>query len=104
MTVSVAELAEYVNCSASEPTLPGTLADAEELVTEYLGAAGAQTCPDRTRDLAVKVLASELYTRRNAPGGVYQWTGDGAPVRLARDVMVAVKPLLLPYRGLGAVG
>jgi hypothetical protein len=104
MTVSVEDVAAYVNASSAEPTLPGILLDAIELVAEYLGESGAQSCPARTRDLAVRQLASELFARRNSPGGVAQWGPDGQPVRLARDVMVSVRPLLAPYRSLGCVG
>jgi len=104
MTVSVEELAAFLGTSPAEPTLLGILLDAEELVGAYLGDFGRQSCPQRTQDLAVKQLCSELWSRRNAPGGVAQWGPDGQPVRLARDPMVSVKPLLAPYRGLGSVG
>lgn len=104
MTVTAADLAEFVNASPADPLLPGLLADAEELISEYLGTAGIARCPTRTYDLAIKTLASELFARRNAPGGISQWGPDGQPVRLARDPLVSVRSLLLPYRSLGAVG
>jgi hypothetical protein len=104
MAVTVDDLAGYANASPADPLLPAILADATELVDEYLGETGRETCPVRTRDLAIRQLGSELFARRNAPGGVLQWTSDGAPIRLARDAMVSVKPLLDRYRGLGAPG
>lgn len=105
MTVTAAELAEFVSASPADPLLPGLLLDAEELVSEYLGTAGIARCPTRTYDLAIKTLASELFARRNAPGGVSSWGPDGQqPVRLARDPLVSVRSLLLPYRGLGVAG
>lgn len=104
MPVSVEDLSSYVGASPAEPTLLGILADSVELIDQYLGTAGLVLCPPRTYDLAVKQLGSELWARRNSPGGVAQWTTDGAPIRLARDVMVSVRPLLAPYRGLGRVG
>ncbi len=104
MTVTVADVAQWVNASPTEPTLPGLLLDSVQLVTEYLGASGMFRCPERTLDLAVKTLASELWARRNSPGGGAQWGPDGQVVRLSRDALVSVKPMLRPYRGLGTVG
>lgn len=104
MTVDLGALALYLNANPEEPLLSDLLAESEELVTTYLGADGQQRCPTVTRDLAVKSLASELYARRNAPGGVAQWVPEGQPVRLARDPLVAVKSLLAPYRTIGPVG
>lgn len=111
MSVSVEDLAGYLGTSPVEPMLPGILADAVELVAEYLrmptalvGQPSAGGCPERIRDLAVKTLGSELWARRNAPGGITQWGSDGQPVRLARDPMVSVRSLLAPYRGLGRIG
>lgn len=104
MTVTVSDLAGYVNASPAEPTLPGILLDATELVDRYLGTSGRAACPARTRDLAIRQLGSELWARRNSPGGVLQWGPDGQPVRLSRDVMISVRALLSPYRSLGTVG
>lgn len=104
MPVTTDDLAAWLNASPAESTLPDVLDDAIELVDKYLGEAGVTACPTRTHDLAVKTLAGELFARRNSPGGVAQWGPDGQAVRLARDPLVSVKPLLLPYKGLGAVG
>lgn len=104
MPVTAEDLAGYANASPADPLLPGILLDATELVDAYLGEAGITACPVRIYDLAVKQLGSELFARRNAPGGISTWGPDGTPVRLARDPMVSVKPLLLPYKGLGTVG
>ena len=104
MTVSVADFAAFLNASAAEPTLPTVLAEAQRLVADHLGPA-AVTVPGVVLDLAVKQLGSELFARRNAgPGGVAQWGPDGQPVRLARDPLASVRPLLSPYRGLGTPG
>ena len=104
MTVDVTELATYLNTSPVEPSLPGILAEAGQLVEDHLGPHGLAGCPDLVVDLAVKTLASELFARRNSPGGIAQWGPDGQPVRLARDPRVSVRALLAPYRGLGVVG
>ncbi len=104
MAVTAEQLAGFVGASPAEPTLPDVLAEAVALVDGHLGADGRQTCPSVVRDLAVKTLGSELWSRRNAPGGVVQWGPDGQPVRLARDPLVSVRALLAPFRGLGRVG
>jgi hypothetical protein len=101
---TLTEVADYVGTSPAEPTLPGLLSVAVKLVDDHLGATGRERCPEEVHKHAITQLVSELWTRRNAPGGVAQWTPDGAPLRLARDSLVAVRPLLDPYRGLGVVG
>ena len=45
--------------------------------------------------------ASELYAKQNAIGGIVSDFSDGPTVRLARDPMVAARPLLAPYVPLG---
>ncbi|MFC4037543.1 hypothetical protein ACFO1B_03825 [Dactylosporangium siamense] len=76
---------------------------AVDLINAYVGAR-IPAVPSSVLTLATKQLCSELYARRNAPSGIAQWTPDGQPVRLARDPMTSVKPLLQPYRSLGRVG
>ena len=54
------------------------------------------------QERAVLEVGSELFHRRNAPNGVAQFAAlDGAPIRVARDPMVAARPLLSPYLGGG---
>lgn len=52
--------------------------------------------------LAYIQTGSELYARKNAPSGV-QGFADGSqnPVRLAKDPMTSVYPLLRPFVGWG---
>lgn len=104
MAVTVAQLAGYLGTSPDEPTLPAILSTAQDMVDGYLGTDGVTACPLSVYDTAVEQLGSELFARRNSPSGIAQWTPDGQPVRLARDPMTSVKPLLLPYRPLGTVG
>lgn len=106
MVVGIEDLATYCGASPADPTLADALRESEILVDGYLGVAGRQSCPDTVRDLAIKVLGSELHVRRSSPGGITQWAGpDGAaPVRLSRDPLNAIRPLLDRYRGLGTVG
>jgi hypothetical protein len=48
---------------------------------------------------------SELFHRRSAPMGVSQFaSADGTAVRVARDPLLGVYPLIRPYVGLGGIG
>lgn len=74
--------------------------EAMELVNHEIG--DATTVPDPVADRAVIEVGSELYNRRSAPNGISQFASpDGGAVRIARDPMVAARPLLAPYLGLG---
>ena len=90
---------EYVNSEARDDELAHALEEAIVLVMHYIG--GVEV-PDTIRDRAILEAGSELYHRRNAPSGISQFaTPDGAPVRVARDPLVGVYPILRPYIGLG---
>jgi hypothetical protein len=70
------------------------------LVTRFIGA--VTTVPTAIKDQATLIASSELFHRRSAPQGVAQFASmDGTPVRVARDPMIAVYPLLQPYTGYG---
>lgn len=72
--------------------------DAVRLVTDYIGGV---TVPEEVVGLACLQAARELYTQLQAPGGIYSQFGDSAPVRLARDPLKPVYPLLATYVGGG---
>jgi len=56
--------------------------------------------PPVVLDRAIKEVGSELFHRRQAPGGVAQFAGlDGAPIRVARDPMVSAYPILARHVG-----
>jgi hypothetical protein len=58
------------------------------------------TVPVALRDQAILIASSELFHRRSAPNGVAQFASfDGAPIRVAKDPMNAVYPLLQRYVG-----
>lgn len=84
---------------AEEATELATIsAQAVELVAHHIGTA---TVPAPIVELASLEVARELYTRRDAPGGVLSTFGDVGPIRLARDPMKAAYPILGPYLGGG---
>jgi hypothetical protein len=99
MSVSLEEFQAYVG--TDETTFPQECLTAGlAMVTNYLGS--VTTVPVSIQDQATLIVSSELFHRRSAPNGVAQFASmDGAPVRVARDPMNAVYPLLLPFVGFG---
>lgn len=61
---------------------------------------GTVVIPPYILDRAVLEVAAELYHRKNAPNGIKSYADafDGASaIRVARDALVAARPLLTPY-------
>jgi hypothetical protein len=99
MAVTLEQFQAYVG--TDETTFPQEcLTSGLALVTRYIGA--VTTVPTALKDQATLIASSELFHRRSAPQGVAQFASlDGTPVRVARDPMIAVYPLLQPYTGYG---
>ena len=97
MAVTLAEFQAYVG--TDEVDFPQEcLTSGIALVTKYIGS--VTTVPVALNDQAVYITASELFHRRSAPNGVAQFASfDGAPIRVAKDPMNAVYPLLQRYVG-----
>jgi hypothetical protein len=95
--VTLAEFQAYVG--TDEVDFPQEcLTSGIALVTKYIGS--VTTVPVALNDQAVYITASELFHRRSAPNGVAQFASfDGAPIRVAKDPMNAVYPLLQRYVG-----
>jgi hypothetical protein len=95
MAVTLAEFQAYVG--TDEVDFPQEcLTSGLALVTKYIGA--VTTVPVALNDQAVLITSSELFHRRSAPNGVAQFASfDGAPIRVAKDPMNAVYPLLQRY-------
>jgi len=100
MSVTLAEFQAYVG--TDETDFPQEcLTSGTALVERYIGE--ITTVPASIKDQAIYIASSELFHRRSAPQGVAQFASmDGTPVRVARDPMIAVYPLLQPYCGYGA--
>ncbi|MFC8733574.1 hypothetical protein ACFT5B_14185 [Luteimicrobium sp. NPDC057192] len=103
-------LQEYVGAPSDDAAFVAECeAQAGELVARYLVGPGGDpaTASDVVADAEVyaRVLlevGSELYARRGAPSGITSGPTEGDPVRLARDPMSGVYPILDRYmvRGL----
>lgn len=69
--------------------------DATDLVSDYVG---DKYVPASRLALAILKTGSELYSQRDAPSGISQFSDmNSNPVRVARDPLVAAKPLLRKY-------
>ena len=99
MAVTLEEFQAYVG--TEETVFPQEcLTAGQALITRYIGE--VEDIPTAIEDQAVLIASSELFHRRSAPQGVAQFASmDGTPVRVARDPMIAVYPLLQPYTGYG---
>lgn len=76
--------------------------EAVALVDTFIG---SHDLPTSVRTRAYLECGSELFHRRSAPMGVSQFASlDGTAVRVARDPLVGVYPILRPYIGLGGIG
>ena len=100
MTVSLQQLQNYIGTEETGDFITGCLNSAKSLVETYIGS--IETVPTHIEDQGVLICASELFHRRSAPNGIAQFASmDGSPVRVAKDPMGAVYPLLLPYVNYG---
>lgn len=99
MSITLEEFQAYVG--TDETTFPQEcLTAGQALIANYIGA--VTTVPASIQDQATLIASSELYHRRSAPNGVAQFASmDGTPVRVAKDPLNAVYPLLLPFVGYG---
>ncbi len=100
MTVSLNQLQAYIGTDESGDFITGCLNSGKSLVENYIGE--VTTVPNHVEDQSVLIAASELFHRRSAPNGIAQFASmDGSPVRMGKDPMSAVYPLLQPYVGWG---
>lgn len=97
MSVTLEEFQAYVG--TDETTFPTECLTAGlALVENYIGS--VTTVPVAVKDQSTLIVSSELFHRRSAPNGVAQFASfDGNPVRVAKDPLNAVYPLLLRYLG-----
>ena len=100
MSVTLAELQAYIGTEETGDFIQGCLDSGIALVAKYVG--DVEDVPATINDQAVLICASELFHRRSAPQGIAQFASmDGSPMRVAKDPMGAVYPLLLPWVNYG---
>lgn len=77
----------------------------DEAVAHVSTFVGTHDIPSAVLTRCYVEAGSELFHRRSAPMGVSQFASfDGSAIRVARDPLQGVYPLLRPYVGLGGIG
>lgn len=89
----------YLRCTGTDQELMPVYDAARLLVAQYVG---SRDVPAEILVLAAHKVGSELWASRDAVGGIVTgYTDMTGGLRLARDPMVAARPILAPYVGLG---
>lgn len=98
MSVTVVQFREYVGTKEESVFVNDCLDAGKALVARYIGSVTG--VPTHINDQSVLICASELFHRRQAPGGVTQFADmSGSAVRVGKDPMSAAYELLRPYVG-----
>lgn len=108
--ITTDDLRTYVGASAVDDAfIAACLATAKSLIAVHVGAEviggiiSESVVPEPVLDRATLEVGSELFHRRQAPNGIAQFASPdgGQGVRVARDPMVAARPILAPFVPLG---
>ena len=98
--VTLAELQAYIGTDESGSFITSCLVSGQAMVSRYIGV--IDLVPEEVSRQGVLICSSELFHRRSAPNGIAQFASmDGSPIRVGKDPMTAVYPLLLPFVGYG---
>jgi hypothetical protein len=98
--VTLEQLQAYIGTDETGDFIESCLSAGNAHVGNYIGA--VDTVPNDVHEQSILICASELYHRRSAPNGIAQFASmDGSPIRVGKDPMTAVYPLLQPYVGWG---
>jgi len=96
--VTLADLQAYIGTEETGSFIQSCLDSGTAQVANYVSV--ITTVPDEIHRQGTLICSSELFHRRSAPNGIAQFaTMDGSAIRVAKDPMGAVYPLLLPYVG-----
>lgn len=83
--------------SADQDFIDSCAGEAAAMVERECGSYLASVPAEIIQRATIEV-GSELYNRRSAPNGISQFTSaDGGAIRVARDPMVAARPMLSPF-------
>lgn len=98
MAVTLQNFKDYVGTKDATDFPQSCLDAGYAMVVRLIG--DATGIPTEVIDQATLIAASEMFHRRNSPQGVSQFADmSGAPVRVGRDPLAAVTPILSPYIG-----
>lgn len=102
MAVGVGDLVALVNCGLDDDlVLQQCLAFGVAVVGKHTSRVAVGVIPQVILDEAILTAAADQFQRRKAPNGVLNVydAGDGSPVpvRVGRDPLAAIRPLLAPW-------
>ena len=98
MSVTVEDFRAYVGTKEDSKFVTDCLDAGKALVLRYIG--DSVDVPSHIHDQAVLVASSEIFHRRQAPGGITQFADmSGSAVRVGKDPMFAAYELLRPFCG-----
>jgi hypothetical protein len=96
--VTVTDLQLYIGTDETGDFIESCLSAGNAMVGNYIGA--SDLVPHEVHHQAILICSSELFHRRSAPNGIAQFASmDGSPIRVGKDPMTAVYPLLQPFVG-----
>lgn len=99
-TLTAAQVLEYTNAGADSAEYAKEVAEEAMSLVNDLLSSPVRPVPDAIRHRCYLEAASELFHRRQAPNGIAQFgTPDMNPIRVARDPLVGVYPLVSRYLG-----
>jgi len=94
MAIVATDLANFVGAGSEDTAfVTSCLSTAKDLVDDFVG---DSEVPTSILERCYLAVGSELFHVRNAPNAISQYSGD-SPIRIARDPMVAARPLLQQY-------
>lgn len=101
VAVTLQEFKDYVGTKDASDFPQLCLDAGNALVTRLIGE--AENVPDDIHKQAILIASSEMFHRRSAPNGISQFAdASGQAVRVGKDPLSAVYPLVLPFIGYGA--
>lgn len=94
----IAVLCEQVDVTPEDEHVIRAADAANTLVTDYLGKAGAARIPHALALSAMVECGAAVYYRRTARNGITSFgTGEVIPIRISKDPMSTVYPMLSGY-------
>lgn len=99
---AIKALAEHLDEPESDDYVKAAATAARDLVAGRLTAAEQVKIPDAVGQLAVVEAGAAVYYRRTARNGITTFGGaEVIPMRIAKDPLSTVYPILAPYTGPG---
>lgn len=90
-------LAKHLDDDSADEQVIAAAQAGHDMVTRHLGAAADQV-PDAIGVLAVVEAGAAVYYRRTARNGIATFgNGEVIPMRISKDPMSTVYPILAPY-------